>query len=152
MLAMVVMLMVTQHIPTMTKSHHGGEMSVMMKVGICQCQKSTIHHTPCWIIFWSIYMSHCQSIVTKLMKFPTLLITTQNLDFLTRWVDIDVRQSNHAKKCVSTFFTMLDLYSWTFTFFLKSNSNNRICLRFKQTIVKGSHDANGGNWSKFREL
>ena len=27
---------VTQHIPTMTKSHHGGEMSVMIKVGICQ--------------------------------------------------------------------------------------------------------------------
>ena len=28
--------MVPQHIPTMTKSHHGGEMSVMIKVGICQ--------------------------------------------------------------------------------------------------------------------
>ena len=35
--------MVTQHIPTMTKSHHGGEMSVMIKVGMCQCQKPTIH-------------------------------------------------------------------------------------------------------------
>ena len=31
-------------IPTMTKSHHGGKMSVMMKVGMCQCQKPTIHH------------------------------------------------------------------------------------------------------------
>ena len=40
------MTMVTQHIPTMTKSHHGGEMSVMMKVGMYQCQKPTIHHTP----------------------------------------------------------------------------------------------------------
>ena len=29
-------MMVTQHIPTMTKSHHGGKMSVMIKVGICQ--------------------------------------------------------------------------------------------------------------------
>ena len=33
-------------------SHHDKippwwEMSVMMKVGICQCQNSTIHHTPC---------------------------------------------------------------------------------------------------------
>ena len=35
--------MVTQHIPTMTKSHHGGEMSVMIKVGMCQCQIPTIH-------------------------------------------------------------------------------------------------------------
>ena len=43
---MMMMMTVTQHIPTMTKSHHGGEMSVMMKVGMCQCQKPTIHHTP----------------------------------------------------------------------------------------------------------
>ena len=80
--------MVTQHIPTMTKSHHGGEMSVMMKVGICQCQKSNTHdklsQTMLNYFLKYIYMSHCQSIVTKLMKFPTLLITTQNLDFLTR--------------------------------------------------------------------
>ena len=34
---------VTQHIPTMTKSHHGGNMSVMIKVGICQCQNPTIY-------------------------------------------------------------------------------------------------------------
>ena len=27
----------------MTKSHHGGEMSVMIKVGMCQCQIPTIH-------------------------------------------------------------------------------------------------------------
>ena len=33
---MMMMTEVTQHIPTMTKSHHGGEMSVMIKVGICQ--------------------------------------------------------------------------------------------------------------------
>ena len=56
MFTLVIIIMVTQHITTMTKSHHGGEMSVRMKVGICQCQKSTIHHTPCWIIFWSIYI------------------------------------------------------------------------------------------------
>ena len=63
---------------------------------------SKIHHTPYTMLNYFLkyiymYMSHCQSIVTKLMKFPTLLITTQNLDFLTRWVDNDVRQSNHAK-------------------------------------------------------
>ena len=45
MVAVMMMMMVTQHIPTMTKSHHGGKMSVMMKVGMCQCQKPTIHHT-----------------------------------------------------------------------------------------------------------
>ena len=50
-----------QLIPTMTKSHHGGEMSVMMKVGMCQCQKPTIHHTLWWIIFWSICESHITS-------------------------------------------------------------------------------------------
>ena len=37
------MMMACQHIPTMTKSHHGGEMSVMIKVGMCQCQIPTIH-------------------------------------------------------------------------------------------------------------
>ena len=31
------------HIPTMTKSHHGGNMSVMIKVGMCQFQNPTIH-------------------------------------------------------------------------------------------------------------
>ena len=54
----------------------GGNMSV-----------SKIHHTPYTTLNYLlkyIYMSHCQSIVTKLMKFPTMLITTQNLDFLTR--------------------------------------------------------------------
>ena len=30
------MMMACQHIPTMTKSHHGGEMSVMKKMGMCQ--------------------------------------------------------------------------------------------------------------------
>ena len=42
----ITIIMVTQHIPTMTKSHHGEEMSVIMKVGMCQCQKPTIHQTP----------------------------------------------------------------------------------------------------------
>ena len=32
----MIMIMACRHIPTMTKSHHGGEMSVMIKVGICQ--------------------------------------------------------------------------------------------------------------------
>ena len=41
-------IMVTQHIPTMTKSHHGGEMSVMIKVGICQWQNPTIHEKYYW--------------------------------------------------------------------------------------------------------
>ena len=35
-------IMVTQHIPTMTNSHHGGILSVMMMVGICQWQNPTI--------------------------------------------------------------------------------------------------------------
>ena len=38
----IIMMVTAQHIPTMTKSHHGGEMSVMMKVGISQCQKSNM--------------------------------------------------------------------------------------------------------------
>ena len=32
----IIMMVTAQHIPTMTKSHHGGEMSVMIKVGKCQ--------------------------------------------------------------------------------------------------------------------
>ena len=39
----IVVIMACRHIPTMTKSHHGGEMSVMIKVGMCQCQLATIH-------------------------------------------------------------------------------------------------------------
>ena len=35
-------IMVTQHIPTMTDSHHGGFLSVMIVVGICQVTNS--HH------------------------------------------------------------------------------------------------------------
>ena len=42
----IIIIMGTQHSTTMTKSHHGGEMSVIMKVGMCQCQKPTIHQTP----------------------------------------------------------------------------------------------------------
>ena len=38
LMMIVMMIVVTQHIPTITKSHHGGEMLVMMKVGMCQCQ------------------------------------------------------------------------------------------------------------------
>ena len=34
--------LVTQHIPTMTNSHHGGILSVMMMVGICQWQNPSI--------------------------------------------------------------------------------------------------------------
>ena len=40
---MMVTMMACRHIPTMTKSHHGGNMSVMIKVGMCQCQNPTIH-------------------------------------------------------------------------------------------------------------
>ena len=36
------MTKVTQHIPTMTDSHHGGFLSVMIMVGICQVTNS--HH------------------------------------------------------------------------------------------------------------
>ena len=36
-------IMACRHIPTMTKSHHGREMSVMIKVGMCQCQIPTLH-------------------------------------------------------------------------------------------------------------
>ena len=32
--------MACQNIPTMTKSHHGGEMSIMIKVGMCQTSTS----------------------------------------------------------------------------------------------------------------
>ena len=39
----IIIVMACRHIPTMTKSHHGGEMSVMIKVGMCQCQIPTIH-------------------------------------------------------------------------------------------------------------
>ena len=49
----IIIIMVTQHIPTMTKSHHGGELSVMMKVGMCQCQKPTIHHDE---LYFGVYM------------------------------------------------------------------------------------------------
>ena len=50
---LIITIMDTQHIPTMTKSHHGGEMSVMMKVGMCQCQKPTIHHDE---LYFGVYM------------------------------------------------------------------------------------------------
>ena len=42
-MVMVMMTMACRHIPTMTKSHHGGEMSVMIKVGMCQCQIPITH-------------------------------------------------------------------------------------------------------------
>jgi hypothetical protein len=38
----MMMKMVTQHIPTMTNSHHGGFLSVMIMVGICHMTK--FHH------------------------------------------------------------------------------------------------------------
>ena len=42
-LLVVLMVMACRHIPTMTKSHHGGNMSVMIRVGVCQWQNPTIH-------------------------------------------------------------------------------------------------------------
>ena len=42
MTMMMMMTMACQHIPIMTKSHHGGNVSVMIKVGMCQCQNPTI--------------------------------------------------------------------------------------------------------------
>jgi len=39
---MMMITMACRHIPTMTKSHHGGNMSVIIKVGMCQCQNLTI--------------------------------------------------------------------------------------------------------------
>ena len=52
-MVMVMMTMACRHIPTMTKSHHGGEMSVMIKVGMCQCQIPTIHHDE---LYFGVYM------------------------------------------------------------------------------------------------
>ena len=39
---LLMMMMAYRHIPTMTDSHHGGFLSVMIMVGICQVTKS--HH------------------------------------------------------------------------------------------------------------
>ena len=38
----VIIMMAYRHIPTMTNSHHGVFLSVMMMVGICQWQNPTI--------------------------------------------------------------------------------------------------------------
>ena len=38
----VIITTACRHIPTMTKSHHGGNMSVIIKVGMCQFQNPTI--------------------------------------------------------------------------------------------------------------
>ena len=43
MMMMMMMMVACRHIPTMTKSHHGGNVSVMIKVGICQCLIPTSH-------------------------------------------------------------------------------------------------------------
>ena len=45
MIANIVITITTacRHITTMTKSHQGVEMSLMIKVGMCQCQVPTIH-------------------------------------------------------------------------------------------------------------
>ena len=53
MMMMIMTMMVTQHIPTMTRPHNGGEMSALMKVGMCQCQKPTIHHDE---LYFGVYM------------------------------------------------------------------------------------------------
>ena len=42
MMMMTMMTMITQQIPTMTKTHHGGNLSVMNMVGICRWQNPTI--------------------------------------------------------------------------------------------------------------
>ena len=42
MMMMMIIVMAYRHIPTMTGSHHGGFLSVMIMVGICQVTKS--HH------------------------------------------------------------------------------------------------------------
>ena len=39
---MMVIVMVTQQIPTMTKSHHGGNMSLIGEVGFCHWHIPTI--------------------------------------------------------------------------------------------------------------
>ena len=39
---MMMITMACRHIPTMTKFHHGGEMSVMINMGMCQCQNPNI--------------------------------------------------------------------------------------------------------------
>ena len=38
----IIFIMAYRHIPTMTNSHHGGFLSVMIMVGICQWQNPTI--------------------------------------------------------------------------------------------------------------
>ena len=42
MMMTMMMMMAYRHIPTMTNSHHGGFLSVMIMVGICQWQNPTI--------------------------------------------------------------------------------------------------------------
>ena len=40
---LILLITACRHIPTMTKSHHGGNVSVFIKVGMCQCQNLAIH-------------------------------------------------------------------------------------------------------------
>ena len=44
-LVVIIIIMACRHIPTMTKSYHGGNMSEMINgnVGMCQCQNPTTH-------------------------------------------------------------------------------------------------------------
>ena len=42
MVNIIIMMMAYRHIPTMTNSHHGGFLSVMIMVGICQRRNPTI--------------------------------------------------------------------------------------------------------------
>ena len=53
--------MACRHIPTMIKSHHGREMSVMMKVGMCQCQKPTIYHDELYFGLYMYQVTHITS-------------------------------------------------------------------------------------------
>ena len=58
----IILRMVTQLITTMTKSHHGGELSVTMKAGMFQCQKPTIHHDELYFGVYVYQVTHITQI------------------------------------------------------------------------------------------
>ena len=53
MIMVMVIIMMDPAYSHHKKSHHGGEMSEMMKVGMCQCQKRTIHHDE---LYFGVFM------------------------------------------------------------------------------------------------
>ena len=58
---MIMIILVTQQIPTMTKTHHGGNLSVMNMVGICRWQNPTIDNDDDEVMFgvsWSTHHQH----------------------------------------------------------------------------------------------